>query len=466
MKKLLTLAAVFVAAGTAASAQQVEQMGRIEPIAIPLRGSAVGQPSAAPNTESSKHGATPQEVQSFGWGSQIIPRRGPGGDTNRSDITFPVRFDGGTIFKGGGQYFAPYAIHKYFSGSVYSTETNLRSDDTAQFGDQTYVDQFKGAKEYSIEGIEMQFFKNPYAEVTSVLAAEIYRVPTNYNTTADVNGSVYKERGFQADRDTLKKRNLMVREIAIDDIGLDTTVRESGTGYVINRTALDFSEEPIQFAANEAALVLIANDIGTPIIQPVGSDETETREYQRMIAYDEWFGGDIVPDPANPNVGKDMRVNPLDSHKTWGVVLFNQSGQEVIISAWAGLVFLRQNAGGGVDTIRSRLNMDMNFFGRVDLVSGVSYHFGKDTRDQGLGEVFPNPVSSDVRVPFSLGRNSHVKLELFDGQGRLVKHLAESNYVEGNYSVVVPVNDLTNGTYLVRMVAGNDVYSTKLNVVK
>ena len=51
-----------------------------------------------------------------------------------------------------------------------------------------------------------------------------------------------------------------------------------------------------------------------------------------------------------------------------------------------------------------------------------------------------------------------MKLNPMDGS------IVYSTYIPGNYSVDIQTADLTNGTYLVRMVANSKVYTMKLNV--
>jgi hypothetical protein len=112
--------------------------------------------------------------------------------------------------------------------------------------------------------------------------------------------------------------------------------------------------------------------------------------------------------------------------------------------------------------------MFMSMHGTVVLgASGVKYHFGREATSQGLGQVTPNPVTSNARLPFSLTEIAEVNVDLFDVNGQMVKNLvANQRYIPGNYSVGLPVDQLQSGNYLARMTANGKVYTMKFNVSK
>jgi hypothetical protein len=79
-------------------------------------------------------------------------------------------------------------------------------------------------------------------------------------------------------------------------------------------------------------------------------------------------------------------------------------------------------------------------------------------------------LKGDVGLPAytrSLTELSDVTIDLFDVNGKQIRNLVTAHrYVPGNYSVALPVDELQNGTYLVRMTAGDKVYTTKVNVAR
>src|SRR5512145_1538595 len=51
-----------------------------------------------------------------------------------------------------------------------------------------------------------------------------------------------------------------------------------------------------------------------------------------------------------------------------------------------------------------------------------------------MGRAFPNPFAGSARVPFELPRASHVKLEVLDLAGRVVRTLVDGPFAPGRHS--------------------------------
>lgn len=459
MKQLLLLAGVFVAIGTVAHAQQTEPVQSPQRFEVPL------QPStnlpAIPPMHGLKGGATTQEVQDYRWSSHIISRPETGGDSSRFDAGFPALFSGGTEWRGAGQIFAPNVLYSYYNGQPYTEESDLRvkRTDDPFASDLEYIEQFKGAAEYTVDAIVLQFYKNPnFSAASAPIEIDIYKIPKNYNQTSDFTGSTYKRFGFHVLAEDLQDRGLLVKQIEVDDIGLDSTISNDR----VHPTVLDFGETPLQVGKDTAVLVMVVSPIADVNTYPIPPNA----DYTLLIGYDEYFQGILQRDPNDPNASIDTRKNHLDSFKTFGVVQFKRNDSNFINTAWSDLLSSYRNSQGQQISTPVHLNSDITFFGRVDIASGVSYHFGKDVKSQGLGSVAPNPVTTDARLPFSLTEKAHVTMELFNSNGEQVKKLVDYTYIPGNYSVVIPIADLRNGAYVVRMTADEKVYTTKLTVAR
>jgi hypothetical protein len=73
----------------------------------------------------------------------------------------------------------------------------------------------------------------------------------------------------------------------------------------------------------------------------------------------------------------------------------------------------------------------------------------------------PNPANTSVTMKFSSADEGTAQIRMFDYTGREVK-ASEIAIGEGINSVEMPVTDLPNGIYLVRIISGNTVLSEKL----
>jgi hypothetical protein len=448
MKKMLVFAAATLAVSTAALAQQTEQGGPQTIISTP----ATEQIKIAPHQEPVM-GSAAAEEQLYGWYPNVFRRIDETGlDTNRSDIRIPLSFapSSTTEFRGIGQLFSPKVIYSFLAGSVYNEGTNyVAKEGSGIDNDQQYIDQFKDAKAFTIDTILVPFFRNPNAGVAEHSAKfVIYNIPKTLNVTADLMGNVYKGNGFSAARSTLTK----AWETEITPEGIDTTI----AGQFVNFTRIGF-DPPLVFGENSTALFMAINDDATAVTQPF--QQNDTREFQLMIANEEYRTG------INQGQGNDSRANPLDSFKTMGVVMFRQGGQDQMISAWQALQFIDNTT---QKIRRALVDASVRFFGSVELgPSSVKYHFGHDATSQGLGTVTPNPVTSNARLPFSLTEVANVTLDLYDMNGRQVKNLvAAQRWIPGNYSVALPIDELENGAYLVRMTANDKSYSMKFTVAR
>ena len=137
-----------------------------------------------------------------------------------------------------------------------------------------------------------------------------------------------------------------------------------------------------------------------------------------------------------------------------------EGNADTVYSSWARLFTSGR---------RSLLDLQLTIRGTVELdtTSSVRYHFGRDAKEQGLGLVLPNPVRDDARLPFSLTENAQVTIEIYSANGAKVETLIDGlKYIPGNYSVALPVPELENGAYVIRMSANDNAYSMKFTVAK
>jgi len=80
--------------------------------------------------------------------------------------------------------------------------------------------------------------------------------------------------------------------------------------------------------------------------------------------------------------------------------------------------------------------------------------------------VYPNPVSSNANIAFSLKSTEKVNIRVYDLRGRIVKEMNLGSYAIGNHDVQFNCEDLTSGTYIVNLKAGDISTSSKFVVNK
>jgi PKD repeat protein len=81
--------------------------------------------------------------------------------------------------------------------------------------------------------------------------------------------------------------------------------------------------------------------------------------------------------------------------------------------------------------------------------------------------IFPNPSKGLTTIAYSLNQNSNVRISVFDIVGREVISLADfRNQNSGIYEIKFDANSLNIGTYLIRIIANNDVETKRLTLVR
>jgi hypothetical protein len=75
--------------------------------------------------------------------------------------------------------------------------------------------------------------------------------------------------------------------------------------------------------------------------------------------------------------------------------------------------------------------------------------------------VYPNPVNSYGNIAFNLNSDSDVNVKVFDLTGKLVATITKKNLSAGEQIIQLGTDELTNGTYIIRLTAGDMVKTTK-----
>ena len=96
----------------------------------------------------------------------------------------------------------------------------------------------------------------------------------------------------------------------------------------------------------------------------------------------------------------------------------------------------------------------------LSLPDPANYYNGPSKHESNLN-VYPNPMNTNGTIAFELNRKEDVYIEIYSITGRLMKRITQSGMVAGQHQVQFGVNELANGTYIVRLKAGDMVESAK-----
>jgi len=76
--------------------------------------------------------------------------------------------------------------------------------------------------------------------------------------------------------------------------------------------------------------------------------------------------------------------------------------------------------------------------------------------------VYPNPATNQVNIDFSLPERSHVKIDLYNGNGQLIKTVCNDIFQSGNQSNSFEVNYISSGIYWIKLSTEKDYQTLKL----
>jgi Secretion system C-terminal sorting domain len=75
--------------------------------------------------------------------------------------------------------------------------------------------------------------------------------------------------------------------------------------------------------------------------------------------------------------------------------------------------------------------------------------------------IYPNPMVDQGNLAFSLDNSSNVTIQVFNLSGQLVQEINQTNVSAGQNVISFGVSSLSNGTYIVRLTAGDKVETSK-----
>lgn len=68
-----------------------------------------------------------------------------------------------------------------------------------------------------------------------------------------------------------------------------------------------------------------------------------------------------------------------------------------------------------------------------------------------IEKIYPNPVSSDFNIDYSIAIEAQTEINIINTNGNIAKEVFSGNLQAGNYSVYIPINELENGIYFIKI---------------
>ena len=78
--------------------------------------------------------------------------------------------------------------------------------------------------------------------------------------------------------------------------------------------------------------------------------------------------------------------------------------------------------------------------------------------------IYPNPIVSDATISFSIEKSAQVSYQIYDLSGRMMMNQVLGNYGQGSHKANFNVENLTAGTYIIKVQAGDKVETAKILV--
>jgi hypothetical protein len=81
-------------------------------------------------------------------------------------------------------------------------------------------------------------------------------------------------------------------------------------------------------------------------------------------------------------------------------------------------------------------------------------------------DLYPNPASNWIYVDMNLAVAEEISFEIFDFQGRMIKVITAGIWMPGQGRYSIPVQDLYEGNYLIRVRGEKASYATQISVIR
>ncbi len=236
---------------------------------------------------------------------------------------------------------------------------------------------------------------------------------------------------------------------------LEITQVTSGTGSIITDISVDANDP------NKVAFVSGGSGAGANIFYSSNAMATTpsfTSKDGNLPPY-ATFGCELVTDPSNnikmivgTEFGLYTTTSNLNGTVSWSATSEDEIGLVPVYDVrqqWRGW-------DGALGNVRTPGRVFIGTFGRgiwwSDDIAGVKGTFEENVEDVpnvSNIEVYPNPMSNDGNIKFTLNETSDVLINVYSLEGRMVRQMNLKNTALGMHNITFSAQDLTAGTYLI-----------------
>lgn len=80
--------------------------------------------------------------------------------------------------------------------------------------------------------------------------------------------------------------------------------------------------------------------------------------------------------------------------------------------------------------------------------------------------VYPNPFNNSTSIKFGLSEASDVQVSIYGVDGRIIDHIADGYFQAGHHTLAYQANELTTGTYIVRITTSHGQKTVKMLLLR
>jgi hypothetical protein len=211
---------------------------------------------------------------------------------------------------------------------------------------------------------------------------------------------------------------------------------------------------------------LTALDTAAPVSPPVNVTKTDLGGGQIKIAWNKNQEGDIAGYRIYWGYNGYSFTNTIDVGNDTTFTLSNMT-----LSKSIGVTAYDKNFNAANDNASTIVNDNMtngneSWFTLAAALTGITGGGNNLPREYQLSQNYPNPFNPVTTINYSVAKEGHVCLSVYNAVGSKVATIVNGNKPVGNYSVQFNGNNLASGIYFYRLESGNYSAAKKLILLK